>query len=172
MLLKLLRMLVFFQKPSLALMNWSAVALPRGALIPGHCSSSPSPISPTNLTVRYSRSCMPPALWTSPSPYAYLIKCDKEDQSCWNHDNRLDDARQRDWQHFCGSNLWQRFYFFNHWGWGTAVLPNSKGRDESWLSQCLTLPFWLLATHWRLLDEVLTIQRETLQNHQIALHNG
>ncbi len=67
----LARILVFFWKPSLDLIDMQS-APPRGALIPGHCSSSPSPISPTNLTVRYSRSRTPPALWT-PCPLLHSL---------------------------------------------------------------------------------------------------
>ncbi len=126
----LARILVFFWKPSLDLIDMQS-AHPRGALIPGHCSSSPSPISPTNLTVRYSRSRTPPALWTPPSPFTCLIKHDKEDQCCWSHDNRLDDDSQWDRQHLNGSKLWQHFFLFNHWGWGLQLSLTAKGETRA-----------------------------------------
>lgn len=123
---------MFFWKPSLALMDWSAVSSSQRSPYPG-------PLLFLTLTYQPDQSdCekqqVPHAacsLNAHSSPFAYLIKHDKKDLCCWSHDNGLDDAGQWDRQHFCGSKLWQHFFLFNHWGWGLQFSLTAKGETRA-----------------------------------------
>lgn len=162
------RMLVFSQK-TLALMDWSAVSSSHGNLCPGPLLFLTLTYQPDQSDCEIQQVSHAACSLNTPSQFPYLIKHEKEDQCCWSQVGWH-------WPVRLTTFLWVKvmatFLPFQSLRVEDCRSPNSKGRDESWLSQCLTLPFWLLVIHWRLLDEVLTIQRETLQNHQIALHNG